>query len=608
MQNHRSGRQPERAVKRDYQHWERGRARTLPQILHQEVRTSITTSSARGLGQERGAPRRAICLVMRECSQRRRRAEPQRFHHREQPHGQQSSSQEFPLASGHLRRCRYGRRGTPAPLRVLSLVVKSRKAQPEALPSISRFVQPADPPPSSLAPSNTNHTGHTSLTWRAFGADSPPKEGPRTGPFDPTRLVRHYVAPPRKTGPSDQGYRSFGNVIAGAHTGPAGSRRERPCSIAGLTLMLAARRPRVRPVPVTVSPRSRRRSPPWAHSTQDESAPDPDVVRFGSTYFAYTTGTTWGNHIGVLRSSSPNSGFHTITGHPYGSSAFPSIPANQSVRPWQVNSTQNAPGVFFGGRYVMYYTAQTVSGHGGHYCLSRATSSSRPGRSPTTPAGPGCAWTTGGAIDPSPFVDRAGHAWLYFKTYDLVEHGPSPRRSTSFRLSADGLTPPARRRSRLSQTQLSSGNETVENPQMIYLGGTYMLLYSRGDWNASSYRQGYATCTGPAGPCRRRPGRVPHVVRQRARAGRRHDLHRYRRPALGSRTRGGTARPGARARRAPRARGSCSSPRCGSGTCNPRRRTATRRSRSAAIGSSPPTAASSRSATSSSAAAPAASR
>ncbi len=255
---------------------------------------------------------------------------------------------------------------------------------------------------------------------------------------------------------------------------------------------------------VVSPPQSPAFAPGWAHGPQDEAAPDPDIVRFGSSYFAYTTGTTWGNHIGVLRSSSPTGGFRTITGTRFGSSAFPSIPAGRSVRPWQVNSTQHAPGVFaIGGRVVMYYTAQTVSGHGGHYCLSVATASNPAGPFADHSSRPWlCRDAQGGAVDPSPFVDPAGRAWLYFKTYDDIEHGSEPARIFVVRLSADGLARVGGPRLVLSQSSLSSPYETVENPQMLYVGNTYVLLYSRGTWSTRAYREGYATCSGPAGPCR----------------------------------------------------------------------------------------------------------
>jgi ribosomal protein L24E len=244
--------------------------------------------------------------------------------------------------------------------------------------------------------------------------------------------------------------------------------------------------------------------PSWAPNVRETDASDPDVVRFGSTYYAYTTGTTWGNHIGILTSSRPNTGWNTITGTEFGSSAFPAIPPGTSIRPWQVNTSQHAPGVFFfGGRYVMFYTAQTTSGHGGHYCLSvaRATSARGPFADATT--GPIlCDDADGGIIDPSPFVDAAGHPWLYYKTYDDINTGATPARIWAVALSADGVHFAGTPHIVLSQNNMSSPFETVENPEMVLTGGHYVLVFSRGLYTSSAYRQGYATCDGPTGPCR----------------------------------------------------------------------------------------------------------
>jgi len=132
------------------------------------------------------------------------------------------------------------------------------------------------------------------------------------------------------------------------------------------------------PVVVLTHPSTPAFAPSWADTANKQNAPDPDVVRFGSTYYAYTTGAYWGFHIGILRSSSPDRDYTTVNGTSFGSSAFP---ADQTV-PWQVNNAQHAPGVFQAspGHYVMYYDAETVAGHAGRYCLSVATASS--------PAGP----------------------------------------------------------------------------------------------------------------------------------------------------------------------------------------------------------------------------
>ena len=135
--------------------------------------------------------------------------------------------------------------------------------------------------------------------------------------------------------------------------------------------------------------------PPWAPNVRETDAPDPDVLRVGSTYYAYTTGTTWGNH-------------HR---HPHVDPAddrlahdhepavrllrVPAIPPGTSLRPWQVNGSQHAPGVFFfGGRYVMFYTAQTdVGSRRALLPLGRDASTSPKGPFSDASTGPCCAAT-----------------------------------------------------------------------------------------------------------------------------------------------------------------------------------------------------------------------
>jgi len=253
------------------------------------------------------------------------------------------------------------------------------------------------------------------------------------------------------------------------------------------------------PVVVLSHPATPAFAPSWANSAIKEDAPDPDVVHFGSSYYAYTTGTTWGNHIGILRSTAPDHGYTTLSGTQFDSSAFP---ASQSVS-WQVDNTQHAPGVFQAspGHYVMYYDARTAAGRGGRYCLSVATA--------TSPAGPFidhssspwlCRDGDCGAIDPSPLT-ADGHNWLYFKTYDDACTSTQPAQIFAVELSADGLSQITTPTPVLSQQHLSSPFETVESPQMLQADGTFMLLFSRGQWNSSSHRTAYAVCTSAIGPC-----------------------------------------------------------------------------------------------------------
>lgn len=219
-------------------------------------------------------------------------------------------------------------------------------------------------------------------------------------------------------------------------------------------------------------------------------APDPSVLRVGSTYYAYTTGTTWGNHLGVLKSSNPATGWQAV------GSALPNVPS------WQQIDTQNAPGVFFrGGRYVMYYNAKPVFGP--NRCLSVATSSTPQGPFVDNSTGPLlCDNARGGAIDASPFIDKDGQAYLYWKNNDGFTGSPAVSSVWVAALSPDGLsvgTPLWV----MSKSDTTPPLNTVDNPQMIRARGAYYLFFTGGDYLNASYAMGYAVCRTPVGPCDR---------------------------------------------------------------------------------------------------------
>ena len=226
-------------------------------------------------------------------------------------------------------------------------------------------------------------------------------------------------------------------------------------------------------------------------------APDPDVVRVGTTYYAFTTGTTWGNHLGVLidTSGDPTVGWRTLTGQTYGSTALPSPPS------WEQADTQTSPGVVqWAGRWLLYYDAFDPAL--GHYCLSMATSSSPQGPYSDTSSGPiTCQTDLGGSVDPSPFVDPStGALWLQWKSND--GSSGQPAYFWSALLSADGSTIPANPSQILAEDTVNHPWETtIENPDMVFAGGSYVLIFSGGVWDSSNYAEGYAVCSGPAGPC-----------------------------------------------------------------------------------------------------------
>jgi putative cell wall-binding protein len=233
---------------------------------------------------------------------------------------------------------------------------------------------------------------------------------------------------------------------------------------------------------------------PAAAPAWNDDGPDPQVVRFGSGYYAYTTGTTWGNRIGVLVSNAPNGGWSTYTGQPFGSTALPSVPA------WEVPDTQTSPGVFFfAGRYVMFYDA-IVQG-AGRYCITVATSSSPLGPFTDNSSGPMiCQLDLGGSIDPQPFIDADGRPWLHWKNND----GSSPAVSEVWGapLGADGTTLAAPAQSVMAKdSENHPWQTTVDDPAMVLADGVYYLFFSGGDWQSADYAVGYAVCAGPAGPC-----------------------------------------------------------------------------------------------------------
>lgn len=233
---------------------------------------------------------------------------------------------------------------------------------------------------------------------------------------------------------------------------------------------------------------------PAATPAFPEDAPDPAIVKFGSKYYAYTTGTTWGNRIGVLVSDRPDRGWRTTTGRPWGSSALPDIPA------WQVPDTQWAPGVLvWGGRYVMFYVAKVKAT--GRYCITVATAAKPEGPFVDRSTGPFiCQMNLGGSIDPQPFVDAAGRPWLHWKNND--EFHPAVSKVWASRLDAAGTglaSPP--KEVMAKNTQRYPWQTTVDNPQMVLAGGVHYLFYTAGYWGDRTYRVGYAACNGPEGPC-----------------------------------------------------------------------------------------------------------
>ena len=232
----------------------------------------------------------------------------------------------------------------------------------------------------------------------------------------------------------------------------------------------------------------------------DADAPDPDVIRVGTTYYAYTTGGERGN-IPVLTSTDLQSW------QPVGD-ALPVLPAwSEPGRTW-------SPGVvFLGSQYVMYYATEVAAT--GEQCISIATAADPAGPFIDTSLVPFmCQTSFGGSIDPQPFVDGSGAPYLYWKSN--AGQSSQPAFIWAALLAPDGMALASSPIAVLAQDQ--AWETTVEGPDMVETSGSYVLFYSGGDWNSAGYGVGYADCAGPFGPCTK-PISAPIVHSDAARLG-----------------------------------------------------------------------------------------
>ncbi|MGH9117316.1 MAG: glycoside hydrolase family 43 protein [Acidimicrobiales bacterium] len=209
---------------------------------------------------------------------------------------------------------------------------------------------------------------------------------------------------------------------------------------------------------------------------------DPFVLRAGDRYYGYATNAGGGN---VQLIEADGLGAWRWVGN-----ALPELPA------WASPNRTWAPSVLaVAGGYVLYYTVRDTAS--GRQCISVATSSSPAGPFVDRSAGPlVCQADMNGSIDPSPFVDASGQPYLLWRS-DAV---PA-------RLWAQALTPDGTALTGAAAPMLVSDQRwelgVIEGPAMVRAGAGYYLFYSARSWNSAQYAMGYATCSGPLGPCTR---------------------------------------------------------------------------------------------------------
>ncbi|HEX4127827.1 MAG TPA: glycoside hydrolase family 43 protein [Acidimicrobiales bacterium] len=251
----------------------------------------------------------------------------------------------------------------------------------------------------------------------------------------------------------------------------------------------------------------------WA-PVHDSDFPDPNVLEFGNVYYGFATQNfaTPSRTINIQVATSSNG---TTWSPLNGWDALPHLP------PWAKEGDTWAPDVTYDGNgtFVMYYTATEAST--GDQCISYATSALPIGpytdnnaqpivcdngvdQSPTIDDGD---W--GGSIDPDVFTDAGtGDSYLIWKSDGDHLGNSTPSVIWSVPLAAN-LTSVSGTPTQLMRNTAAWQSGIVEGPDMIETPNSgsspptysYSLFYAGSDEGASTYAIGWASCTGPSGPC-----------------------------------------------------------------------------------------------------------
>lgn len=211
--------------------------------------------------------------------------------------------------------------------------------------------------------------------------------------------------------------------------------------------------------------------------------PDPFIVNIDGRYQAYAT-QSGGFNIQTM-SSVDLTNWDPVT------DALPSLPG------WAARGATWAPAVMKRGeRWLLYYTVRQRSSR--RQCISTALADRPEG--PFVDSSPGpliCQLERGGSIDPNPFVDTSGRAFLYWKSDDNALGRPTSLWGQE--LTPDGLSLVGP----VLQVEQDRPWESplIEGPSMVMDAGTYYLFYGGNWWESASAAIGYAVCDTPLGPC-----------------------------------------------------------------------------------------------------------
>jgi beta-xylosidase len=232
-----------------------------------------------------------------------------------------------------------------------------------------------------------------------------------------------------------------------------------------------------------------------------ENFPDPFVLRSGPQFIAYSTND--GPNVPVA--TSPDLVHWSFATDPATGKRRDALPR---LGAWAKPGFTWAPEVLqLGARFLLYYTASDVKKNA--QCVGVAVASDPLGPFIDSSPDPlACQVDLGGTIDPDAFRDSDGKLYLYFKNDGnrVGKHSGIWGQP----LAADGMsiTGPA---VELIRDDKAWEQKLVEAPTMVHSPIGYELFFSAAffGWNPeqrlSPYGMGYASCSGPLGPCTKSP-------------------------------------------------------------------------------------------------------
>jgi beta-xylosidase len=211
--------------------------------------------------------------------------------------------------------------------------------------------------------------------------------------------------------------------------------------------------------------------------------PDPFVLNAEGTYYAFATNAGPTNVQAM--SSTDLIDWKTLP------DALPSLPV------WAARGFTWAPSILvLPTAYVLYYTVREPNG--ARQAISVARSIDAQGPYVDTGTAPLIYQVSlGGSIDPSPFVDADGTAYLLWKADANAIDQPSSVWAQP--LASDGLSL-AGSATHLLDFDAYWEDPLIEAPSMVLANGTYYLFYSANWWNTERYAIGYATASNVLGP------------------------------------------------------------------------------------------------------------